>query len=443
MVLCFSEGEAPRGATASTALAPLPVEAAYFAAGTGSDRLDVAAATRAFADKPMALDGTTLEKFVEHILFNAGTFTDFQTEKEKPKCRLHIFVDIVRDGASVAALFTLLDLLLPYELPLGLHAILSGPDKTAYFSMNPILDRVGDKMPVLTMAGAEHALGPDVEWDKVLETYRALVVLFEGDVYESFDHALSDNYANERLDVGLPPVRLGEFDGITGDLRLDFPAPPGAPPEPPWEWRSDDLGLIVSSRGDHMDRLIRILTRSGLPDDVAKMVTIRGRPVKAFDTSSLMALVPMRGAPLRSLLDTRAERSLVEICAAAGKRWGRFVDARHEALGTFSFDGDRELALGATVKPDANGAIAAAALAVEGTDVLIVAAGEGDVEPLRAAVASAGGALLVVGKDTLSLFGDGLALTADAGAHRDVFATVLDLAGVDSPAPSARSLVAK
>ena len=338
VVLCFSGGSVPAGATASVALDPLPVEAAYFAAGTGIDRLDVATATRTLADKHMPLNGTTLENFIEYLRGNRGTFTDFYTQKEKPKCRLHLFVDIVRDGDSLAAFHALLEVLLPYDLPLGIHAFLGGPEKTAYLSFEGILDRVGDRVPVLTMSGADFAIGANTEWDKILEAYRALVMLFEGEMYQSVDHPIEDNYNVGREDVGMPPVRLGDFDGITGDLRLDFPAPPGAPPEPQWEWRSDDLGMIISSRGDHMERLLRVLTRSGLPDHVADMVTVRGRPVCAFSASTLMSLVPMRGVDLKTLLDTRSPHSLVEVCQAAGKRCARVLDAEHAACLLYTSD---------------------------------------------------------------------------------------------------------
>lgn len=441
VVLCFKDGSAPAGAVATVTLDALPVEAAWFAAGTGGDRLDVVAAARTLADRPHALAGTPLEPLVEHIRMNPGTDTDFYTGRERPKCRLHLFVDVVKDGAAVQALQALLEVLLPYDLPLGIHAFLSGPEKTAYFSFNPILDMVGEKVPVMTMCGAEYAFGPDTDWDKVLDAYRALVVLFEGEVYRTVDHALEDNYAFERDDVAMPPIRLGEFEGIRGDLRLEFPAPPGAPPEPPWEWHGDDLGLIVTSRGDHMERLLRILTRSGLPDDVVKMVTLRGRPVITFDASTLMTLVPMLGSSVPSLFDTRAKSALLEIAAAAGKRCARVLDVAHSALGTFALDGDRDLESNTTVEPDAAAAIAKAASATADADLLFVGVGDADLEPLRTAVADRGGALLVVAGGQLSLFGEGITVEGERGAYRDLFATALALSAIEAPATSARSLV--
>jgi hypothetical protein len=203
--------------------------------------------------------------------------------------------------------------------------------------------------------------------------------------------------------------------------------------------------LIVTSRGDHMDRLLRILTRSGLPDDVAKMVTLRGRPVITFDPSALLTLVPMRGTNVSSMFDTRASSSLLEVGAAAGKRCARVLDAAYAALGTFSFDGDRDLEpsdkLITSIEPDAGAAIAAATSALADADLLVVGAADGDLEPLRAAVAARGGVLLVVAGGQLSLFGEGLAAAHESGAYRDLFATALALAGVDFTATSARSLV--
>jgi hypothetical protein len=290
----------------------------------------------------------------------------------------------------------------------------------------------------MSMSGADFALGAATDWDKVLEAYRAMVVLFEGETHHTFDRALADNYESERTDPGFLPSRVGDFEGIRGALRMEVPPPPG---EPPWQWRSDDFGMIVSSRGDHMERMVRILTRSGLPDDVAKMVTMGGRPVVTFDTSTLLALVPMRGIGLRSLLDTRAKSSLLEIAAAAGKRCARVLDPPHVALGTFSFDGDRDLAADTTIKATAEAAVAAAASEVESANLVVVAVASTDLEPLRAAVAARGGALLVVAGGQLSLFGEGLAAEHEAGAYRDLFATMLDLISVESPATSARSLV--
>jgi hypothetical protein len=441
VVLCFSSGPAPSGAASKTTLEPLPIEAAHFAAGTGADRLDIAKAARAFADKPMPLGGSPLEPLVEYVRYNSRTVRDFITEKEKPQCRLHLFVDIVKDGASVEALLALLEVLLPYEIPLGLHAFLCGPEKTAYSSLNRISGWGRDKLPVLTTAGADYTLGPVTDWDKLIEAYRAIVMLFEGEAFENVNQALTENYSHQRDDVAHPPLRLGDFDGVTGDLGMEVSTGPDAPTDAPWKWHSDDLAMIVSSRGDHMERLLRILTRSHLPDDVAEMVTLRGRPVITFGSRSMLTLVPMLGASCPFLFDTRAERSLFEIASAAGKRCARVLDAAHSAVGTFSFDGDRAIESAVTVAQDAGSAVAAAVSALASTDLLFVSVADLDIEPLRAAVADRDGALLLVSGSELSLYADGLAPAASTGAYRDLFATVLALAAVDAPATSARSLV--
>jgi len=447
VVLCFVDAEPTLPRSAQAPLEPLPEEAAYFAAGTGCDRLDVVQATRAFADRRMPLVDTALERLVEHARHHQGTVTDFYTEKEKPKCSLHLFVDIVKDGSSLKALAAVLDVLLPYDLHLGIHAFLAGPGRTAFFGFNAIQDQMGSKGSLHTVAGGVYSLGADAEWEKVLDAYRALVVLFEGETYERIDDALEENYAFQRDDVAMPPARIGEFAGINGDLRCEFPPPPDAGPIPLWEWRGDDLGMLVSTRGDQLDRLLRILTRTDLPEEVAKLVTLRGRPVIPFDAASLVTLVPMRGSKVPSLLTTAPPtEGLFAAMTAAKKRSLRVFDAAHAALATFSFDGDRNMGTIVDGEVDAAAALEKAARAVsEGAlDFVLVAAKHAPLDELAQAVEARAGALLVVSPASISLVANGIAAGAlSAGTFRDVFATVLDLVAVSDSSSGARSLVAR
>jgi len=203
------------------------------------------------------------------------------------KCPMHL-IGLVSSGdnhAHLDHLFAMIDLAEMLEVEVLVHAILDGRD-TAPRSSLPGLERLQayleGKGKIATLSGRAWAMDRDGRWDRVYETFRAIVrertlstaVAHAEDPYD----AMSQAYSGDTVDAQLAPTRLGDYDGIRGDFACDF-----ASPDAPWEWTGEDVGFSFNLRGDRTHHLVALLTRRGVPDEVAsELLMDRRYPIRAF-----------------------------------------------------------------------------------------------------------------------------------------------------------------
>ena len=72
-------------------LPTLPEEDALHAFGTGKRRPDVQAALRKLVDEGRLLEDPALDPISQRAEVEQGSFVDFMTQKERHRCRVHLF----------------------------------------------------------------------------------------------------------------------------------------------------------------------------------------------------------------------------------------------------------------------------------------------------------------------------------------------------------------
>jgi len=454
---------------------PLTPDLAYRALGTGRKPLSMRARFDA-----LSVDLTSaapIEAIVTDAEFRSGTVDDFMRGSERARCTVHVvgYVSDAAPHAGASLLAPLLESLLERELPVVLHAIADGREmapKTIWRCLDPLVDLLERRGTIGSIMGSAYALDTTGDWEKTLTTYHALVMAGPDEDDEprtsrSVYDALEDLYDEGFDDQSLPPIRIGDFTGVFGELACDF-----ALGTPEWQWGSEDVVILALPSSDRVTQLARVLMRRGLPEEVAALVTTRGRKVVAFDETNLVSLTPVPELPeIKSVFRDADGSSIESALHAAGRRVATIFDKTQRALATFALRGGRDGAAGVCV----DSPTAAATLAKEQArdhDVVIVSLGAldaalftgGDVvrsslEELDAAlvdladeVVSLGGTLLVTSSHASPLASDpvkGRASTGadvpfaaigarasslrDAGSLLDVMPTVLDAAGIARP----------
>ncbi|NUP07285.1 MAG: hypothetical protein HOW73_14620 [Polyangiaceae bacterium] len=329
----------------------LPEEAAHYALGTGEARPDPKLIVDELVEKERLFITSPLDDLLHRLEMERGTFIDFMTQKERERCRLHVFCRSSEavgkaHALPVVALMRGLEL---RNLPFVVHAILDGPEKTAQSFLELLTDNLGPTGKLGSIIGADHVLGSAIVWERSLVAYQCIVRAFSGLTVERFYEPLANNYSDGGTDQSVPPTRIGEYDGVTGSLQADFApsgesrAQSGEMPANAWQWHGSDVGIVVTERGDDLVPLVSLLLRENLPDDVAANVTINGRDVFAFDKSSLISLTRIGPLSVRPMIETRcATPGLFGRLSAAGKHAVKIFEASRRVAATFTFEGEPE-----------------------------------------------------------------------------------------------------
>ncbi len=363
-------------------------------------------------------------------------------------CPLHLIGLLSTHGSHAAMdhLLALVDLCDFQEIPVIIHAILDGYDSAPRSALG-LLDRLqlhleGKRASIGTLSGRHWAMDGDGRWDRVHRAFHAIVrdnVLGPTARRESsvFD-AVSLSYREGAGDGQLEPVRIGEYEGIVGDFSCEF-----GMGKPVWEWTGQACGLAFHHRGDGIRQLSQMLTREGVPDEVANdLLMDRHHPVRAFREHCFAGLtnfgedVALPAAFPREPVGA----TLGEICAAAGKRQLRCAESEKRFHVTTFFNGwrerpfdgeDREIVPSPRLverydqKPEMNAAKVAAkvvsAIAAGTHDLIVVNLGNVDLvargaglETTVAAVEAVDRALGQIADATLTA-GGALLVTADHG----------------------------
>lgn len=269
----------------------------------------------------------------------------------RDRCRLHLF-GLLSDGGVHSQLDHLIRLLEIAEFqntPVVVHAFLDGRD-TPPRSAHRYLERLqryieGSKAIIGTLAGRYYAMDRDQHWDRTYQAFHAIVrdkVL--GDSAPSAptpEDALADWYENGLGDESFVPVRIGNYSGIAGGFAADFGA------SPTWTWTGEEAGFAFNFRADRMRQLVQMLTRQGLPTEVADDLLVdRGKPVHAFREHCLATMADYGGGlEVPVAFDKQAvEDSFAELVARAGLTQLRCAESEKYPHVTYFFNGGREQA---------------------------------------------------------------------------------------------------
>jgi 2,3-bisphosphoglycerate-independent phosphoglycerate mutase len=431
----------------------------FRSAGTGAPpKLGAAEVERALGEERLGM-APEFARIIRTAAYKRGTVTDFMTLKERQACTVHVF-GLISDASAhgrTQHLATISDHLAYNDLPFVIHAILDGvdmPPKSAYAQLDALLDRIKGKGTIATISGRAVAWDEHESWERMLDLYRA-VVHADADRYESIEDALAVSYDAGYTDATFRPLVLGDYLGVRGELMMEVPSDGDG-----WKWRSSDLAIFAGLRGEAQRQLVSILTRTGLPDLVADKVTIRNRPVIAFDHDNAAAFVRVSTTPGISAIfpEPEVEWSLGSFFASRGKKQLRIATPGRRDHVDHYFDGaTRSEGVETVHAPTDVEAIARAGREVtEGDASLIVVGvcgrsrGEADLDSafdaLGQAVKKKGGVLL-----TIAAKDDGHAVHCLASGHdhehredataTDVAPTILDHLGVATPESlSGRSL---
>ncbi|MBW2525086.1 MAG: phosphoglycerate mutase (2,3-diphosphoglycerate-independent) [Deltaproteobacteria bacterium] len=235
------------------------------------------------------------------------------------RSRIHLLglVSQCTTHASAAHLHALIDLADFHEVPVVVHAVLDGRDMPRRSAM-PLLERLEDFLidrgVIGTVSGRMYSVDAGDDWDRVYPLFQAIVrdpvlggVAPHADT--TFD-AVSLAYGQGWDDATMPPTRIGDYTGLRGDFLCDFAAA-----KPVWEWTGEEVGLAFHHRPDGLWAICALLTRRGLPADVASdLLMDRDKPVLAFDEHCFASLTEYDPA-LR--LPVAFERPLVEASLGA------------------------------------------------------------------------------------------------------------------------------
>jgi 2,3-bisphosphoglycerate-independent phosphoglycerate mutase len=195
-----------------------------------------------------------------------------------------------------------------------------------------------------TLSGRFYAMDRDERWDRVYRAFHAIVrdpVLGpEAPRAETPFDAVSDSYFRGVTDEFLEPVRIGDYAGLRGDFLCDFAAG-GAP----WEWTGEDCGFAFNFRGDRMQQLSAMLSRDGLPSEVASdLLMDRDKPVRAFPSGSFGTMTSYADnldLPVAFPKQT-LEHCFGELIAKAGLCQLRCAESEKYPHVTYFFNGGRE-----------------------------------------------------------------------------------------------------
>ncbi len=265
-------------------------------------------------------------------------------------CAMHL-IGLISDGschASTSHLLALVDLFEFHGIKVVVHAVVDGRESAPKGGLEQ-LDRLqlqleGKQAVIGTVAGRRYAMDADGRWERVYQAYHAIVrdkVLGPAAPQASSVFELMSNaYANGLSDAFIEPTRIGDYHGISGDFVCEF----GSESAPVWAWTGMDCGMTFHCRGDGLRQLAQMLTRQGLPDDVAKdLLMDRHHPVLAFREHCFMGLtsfgddVALPAAFAREPLAS----TLGETLARAGKKQLRCAESERLAHATRFFAGGR------------------------------------------------------------------------------------------------------
>lgn len=256
-------------------------EAGYLTIGAGRPvaasrhRLDEAIAKRKLALVPL------IDRAIRICLYDSS--------------RMHLFALVSDAGVhgELSHLEALVETVSYNEIPVRIHAILDGRDVPARSAVR-YLERLelalGGDVKIATVSGRGYAMACDGRWDLTYQAYHAIVrdkVLgATAPRAESWFDALQIAYGDGLDDDWVRPTRIGDYAGIAGDFMCDFAAA-GAP----WVWTGEEAGIACNLRGDRMRQLTAMLTRRGVPDEVASDLLVdRNKPVVAFQEHHLVTL---------------------------------------------------------------------------------------------------------------------------------------------------------
>ena len=255
----------------------------------------------------------SLAKQVLYANYNAGTVSDFLTGEDVPACTMHVialFSSTSELGRTDDAI-KVCRLLVQEGLVVRVHAVLEDGGR-APRSAQGELQRFEEHVPeakIVTLMGRDVCLG-DAPWEHLVDVQRAFSENYGGELRKDLSEALEVAYGAGQIDRDLRPVRILPFRGVTGDLQSDFAAQ-----VPAWEWIGKDVALFLLRSGEAEARLASILTRRGLPTDIAEQVAVRGRAVISFEPDRIASLVPVPGFDHESSLPAPAATTLEAIGA--------------------------------------------------------------------------------------------------------------------------------
>jgi 2,3-bisphosphoglycerate-independent phosphoglycerate mutase len=262
-------------------------------------------------------------------------------------CALHL-IGLVSSGdnhAHMDHLTAMIDLAEFHGVEVLLHAIVDGRDcapRSALDALEKIEVHLEGKGKLATVCGRTWAMDRDSRWDRVYEAFRAIVRTRLGTTpvrqVENAFGAISSAYGDGVDDALVPPTRIGDYEGMKGDFVCDF-SEPGAP----WEWSGEDVGIAFNLRGDRMHQLVALLTRQGVPDDIAEeILKDRRYPVRAFREHCFVTLSdyhPSLAELPVAFPAPRVESSLASTIAAAGLSQLRCGESERDVHLGFHFRG--------------------------------------------------------------------------------------------------------
>jgi len=419
--------------------------AAHYAIGTGLHRPQISAALDKLLESGSLRCAPALEAVFAEAEYRRGTVVDFMTEIEQPRCTVHLVAHVSSDPKENRHLHELVEALQANDFPFVVHAIVgdsraatSAPQKAAQSALEQLEHRFGQVGSFATVMGCSWALGAELDWQRALIAFEAIVHGQELGSARTIYQALESAYDAEHGDASIQPTRIGEYRGVYGGLRAELPAE-----APVWAWHGEDVGIVWVNRGEDATPLVSLLLGRDLPPHAAQNIAHGSRARFAFAEQHLASLVSLGGFDIPSLFDSAASSaSLLESLAYRGKKCRAVFDPARRKAVSWSLEGDREAAVGALVEESVDAA-AALALALEGVTTgefdfqLVAVSGlvpdaiDVAVESLARAVVERGGALIVVASDTMRLAAEGSSASASPPAeHRDVFRLAHELLGV-------------
>jgi bisphosphoglycerate-independent phosphoglycerate mutase (AlkP superfamily) len=266
------------------------------------------------------------------------------------------------------------------------------------------------------------------------------VVHADADRYDAVYEGLRLSYDAGYVDASLKPVVLGAYGGVSGELALQMPSP-----SPAWTWRSEDLAVLVGLRGEAFRQLVSALTRTGLPDAIAERLTIRGRPVVAFEPENVTSFVAVDASLDIAVVFPDPPQWTVDAPFAERRerRLGVATPGRRPSVEGWFRGGSSAEGVAVEEVEDGAAAIARAVAAVTAGDAAFIVVGAGAAD----AAAIARLADVVKQQDGLLVFaaGDGTGAsgclaagaaelpTEDDGNVADVAPTILEWLGVTAP----------
>ena len=265
-------------------------------------------------------------------------------------CPLHL-VALLSDAGGhgdMDHLGALIDAAAFNEIPIVIHGILDGRDTPAKSALD-YLDRLdmqiaGKNVVIGTLSGRHYAMDSEGRWDRTYQVFHAMVRdKLMGPVApqaENVFEAVSASYRRGIFDEELEPVRIGEYRGFNGDYMCDFAAP-GAP----WVWTGEDVGMVLGLRPDSSRQLVSMLTRKGLPSEVADdLLMDRHFPMLGFRDHCLATLTSSGDdidVPV-VIPSKRLPQTLGEVVANAGLTQLRCAEAIKATHVTRYFSGHRD-----------------------------------------------------------------------------------------------------